>query len=188
MINALAPYFTPGLRCIDEGVLTAPAASVTFTGIDQHYRDLELHCQVRSDYANGQELDTVGLRFNNDSGANYDWMYKQAQASNVFTAGGGTGATEIRIARIEAANSRSDNFTPFIIQVQGYRFTDREKWVYCSNSGPFGDRSALADLFICDMRGAYRDATKAAITRIDLFPVNGANFVAGSRFTLYGIL
>jgi hypothetical protein len=183
-INALGPFFTPGIRCIDEVVLTGSAASISFTGIDDSYRDLMLPCQARSDQAT--EYDNAAMRFNNDSGNNYDWVYKGAHAGNVFAASGGAGVNLIRIAQIEAANSRANVFTPFVIWIQGYRFTDRETLAYSSNSGRFGDRSGLVDLFIRDHRGAWR--SQNAVTRIDLFPTTGPNFVSGSRFTLYGLL
>lgn len=183
-INVLRPFFTPGIRAIDEEVLAAPG-TFTFTGLDQAYRDLALACQLRSDRA--AENDAVALRFNNDGGAaQYTWMVKMAQASNVFTATGTTAATELRVGGCEAANSRANNYTPFMVWVQGYRFADREKWAYSSNSGAFGNQSALADLYIIDYRGMWK--SQAAVARIDLFPALGTNFVAGSRVTVYGIL
>lgn len=184
-VNVLRPFFTPGIRVIDEEVLAAPG-TFTFTGLDQAYRDLMLACQLRSDDADGVENDLVALTFNNDGGANYDYVAKYGRADNVFAAGGVIGNTYIEIAMCEAANSRANVFTPFTVWVQGYRFTDREKIAYCSNSGALGNRSALADLYIQENRGAWR--SQNAITRVDLNPVNGTNFAAGSRVTVYGRL
>lgn len=184
-VNALGPFFTPGLRPVMEEVLTGTAASIIFNDIPGGYRHLVVAGWARTDRA--AENDVVCLRFNNDSGANsYDWMVKGAQASNVFAATGATATNLIQIALIEAANSRAAVFTPFYIWISWYRLATPEKFAFCSNSGAFGDRSALADLYIRDYRGAWRSSN--AITRIDLFPTIGPNFVAGCRFTLYGML
>ena len=183
-VNALGPFFTPGLRPIAEEVFIGSDTSVTFDSIPGGYRHLMLSGWARTDRA--AENDGVGLRFNNDGGNNYDWMFKYGQASNVFAASGTLATTNIGVALIEAANSRANVFAPFNIWILWYRLTTCEKWAFCSNSGAFGDRSALADLYIQDRRGAWRNSN--AITRIDLFPTTGPNFVAGCRFTLYGVL
>jgi len=141
---------------------------------------------LRSDYSNGQENDVVLLTFNNDGGPNYDYVRFRARADNNLQAGGNTGQNAMQIAQIEAANSRANVFTPVVIWIQGYKFADREKIAYSSNSGALGDRSALADMFIRFDRGAWR--SQVAITRIDLGLLNGTNFEAKSRVELYGIL
>lgn len=185
-VNVLRPFFTPGWRLLDVETLAGGDGTVTFNNIPGHYRHLALAFQARSDRA--AEGDNMLLRFNNDGGANYDWMRKYAQASNVFTAGGQIGDTDINIAHIDGNTARANNFAPGIVYVQGYALTDREKWAWCSNSGGFGDVSALADMYIMDCRGRWKISPIAAITRIDLFPDVGTNFKQYSRFDLYGIL
>jgi len=183
----LAPDFPICWVPIHQEELGAGGGTFTINPpIPNTYRNLALFCQLRSDDANGVELDFVNLTLNNDGGANYDYAWFRARADNNLQAGGATGANFIQIGQIEAANSRANVFTPLIIWIQGYKFADREKMVYCSNSGAFGDRSAVADLFIRLDRGAWR--SQVAITRIDLVPQNGTKFEEKSRVELYGIL
>ena len=171
---------------IMEETLPGGDGTVTFNNIPGHYRHLAVAFQARSDVA--AEGDFMLMRFNNDAGANYDHMRKYADANNTFTATGAIGGNEIYIAIIEGNTARANNFAPSIIYVQGYALTDREKWAWCSNSGRFGDVSALADMYIADCRGRWKISPVEAITRIDLFPQAGTNFKQHSRFELYGIL
>ena len=185
LVGTLRADFPLGWVPIYQEELAAPGTFTINPPIPNTYRNLALFCQLRSDAQ--AELDYVALTFNNDGGANYVWACKYAQASNAFAATGSVAPpTYIRIATIEAISSRANNYTPFTIWIPGYKFDDREKWAYCSNSGAFGNQSALADLYIVDCRGTWR--SQNAITRIDLDPLNGTNFAANSRVELYGIL
>lgn len=184
----LAPDFPICWVPIEQFVLTGDDV-ISFTGIPPTYRNLALAFQARSNVA--AEGESMAITFNGDKvalNANYDWMRSRAQASNVFAATGVIGDDYIHIATIEGANSRAANWTPSIIYIQGYALTDREKWAWCSNSGSFGDVSALADMYISDNRGRWKKAPIAAINRIDLDPIAGTDFKAGSIFQLYGIL
>jgi len=185
-VGLLRADFPLGWIPLYQEELAAPGTFTINMPIPDTYRNLALFCQLRSDDAQ-TELDTVALTFNNDGAANYIWACKFAQASNAFTATGSIAPpTYIQIAIIEAGSSRANNYTPFTIWIPGYKFDDREKWAYCSNSGAFGDQSALADLYIADCRGMWR--SQNVITRMDLAPVNGTNFTANSRVELYGVL
>jgi len=166
-------------------VFLAAPGTVTLTGIPADYRSLALAFEARSDQA--AEADFMLLRFNNDAAANYDWVETWGCANNTFAATGSIGANEIRIAYIEAANATANAFTTGIVYVQGYRSATNLKVAYCA-SGRFGDVSALADMYIMEHRGRWKKTPVEAVSRIDLLPLNGTNFVANSRFTLYGIL
>ena len=169
---------------IAETVLTGSAASVTFSSLPQQYRTLMLHIQARSDRV--AEIDTVGIRFNADAGANYDFIRKWAQGgvgfSELATRGAGSGYAGI----IEGASSTASNFAMLEIKIIGYSLADRHKRAFSWSTGVFGDISADSDLYLADTCSKWRNT--AAITSITMFPSVGPNFVAGSRFTLYGIL
>lgn len=173
-----------GWQFIEERILTSSVASITFSNLSAIYKTLVLQCEARTDAA--LEGDDILLRFNGDSGANYDW-------SQIFynTGTGATGATiiatnQIFLANTEAANSRANNYAPSLSFIYGHADTDREKWVDCIQNGRFGNVSAAADVFIAARRGRWRNTS--AITSIVLVPGTGPNFVSGSRFRLYGIL
>lgn len=175
------PEFPLGLALISEQILTSTAASVTFSGVVQTYRHLLLICQARTDRS--AESDGLLLRFNADSGANYD---RQGFAANNTTLTGGVNraATSIQVGSVEAANARASNFSPVEIKIFGYARTDAEKPLF-SQSVYFGDVSADTDLLM--LWGGSRWRNTAAITSITLLPTVGPNFVSGSHFQLYGI-
>ena len=171
-------------RLIESQTLTIAAASVTFATIPGIYRSLVLKVQARSSRA--AEADTVFLRFNGDAGNNYDWASKFSQGGAGLFETPSRAQAQMYIAQIEGANSRANNFTAATIWLDGYAQADREKWAYAPTSGRFGNVSANNDLFIIDYRARWRNTN--AITTILIDQVIGPNFVAGSIFTLYGII
>lgn len=175
------PEVPLGLSLISETVLTGNAASIVFASLPQGYRNLVLMCQVRTSVA--AETDVILLRFNGDTGSNYD---AQAFSVNDGTLLGvaGRAATSIGLGRCEGANSRASNFSPTQAKIFGYSLTDREKWLQAL-SASFGDVSADADLREEYRTGRWRST--AAITSITLLPNTGPNFVSGSEFQLYGV-
>lgn len=181
MDNLVKPEVPLGLSFISETVLSGTAASVTFSSIPQIYRHLRLIIQARTSVA--AETDLVLLRFNGDSGANYD---VQVLAINAATLTGvaARGNTSIGLGRAEGANSRADNFSPTQGWVYGYALTNREKWAN-GLSASFGDVSADADLREEYRTGRWRNT--AVITSLTLLPNTGPNFVSGSIFQLYGL-
>ena len=183
-INELTTFFTrrnEGLTFIGQTILTGSVTSITFSAIPDYFRHLFIECQLRTDRA--AEEDTALLRFNADSGANYD---RQQLYVNAATPAGtvvrATTATWGVVA--EAANSRASNFAPGIIFIPFYKETNAEKWLI-SLSAVYGDVSADADMFSIFRSSRWRNTT--TITAITLLPSVGPNFVSGSKVNLYGV-
>lgn len=168
---------------ISETVLSASAASVTFSNIPQNFRHLLMMTQARTDAV--LEADTILVRFNNDSSANYDRETISATGAGITSAAsrGSTAAQGILIT--EGASSRAFNFSPGYSFIFNYPLADREKQTI-NLSVAFGDASADTDLLIRIITNRWRN--KNPITSIVLVPSTGPNFVSGSRFQLYGIL
>lgn len=164
-----------------EVILSAPVASLTFTGIPQIFRHLQLLCQVRTD--NAAEKDGFLMRFNSDTGGNYDLQRLQADNATV-TAVALRAQASIQIATVESANARASNFSPVVIDMLGYSRSDAEKWAL-SHTGAFGDVSADGDLAVYLRASRWRNTTP--ISSITLLPQTGTNLVSGSRFQLYGV-
>lgn len=173
-------YFS--MAFISEVVLTANAASITFSNIPQNFRHLWLACQVRS--VTVSESDVLMVRFNGDSGANYD---VQALVVNNATLTGVAvrGLTLVGLGPIEGANSRAANTSPVFTWISLYSNVTTEKWLM-SFSCQFGNVSADADLSE-DFRSCRWRNTNV-ITSFTLSTNSGANLVSGSRVQLYGIL
>ena len=162
---------------IAETILGAPAATVTFAAIPGTYRVLVMLNQLRTDLA--AEGDWVAWRANADAGNNYDYRFIGEVAQS------GRAGTEARMGTTEAANSRASCFGNHMTWWEGYALVDREKFCFTPIAGRVGDLSADADIDIFHLYSHWRSTV--AITSLTLLPVTGNNFVAGSRFTLYGI-
>lgn len=171
-------------RFIDEIILVGAVANVTFPNIPAQFRTLALFVQARTDLAD--EVDVVLWRANADAGNNYDRPYFDAAASGAHGSGGGR-ATSAGYATIcDAFDSRADNWSPGIVYWIGYSLADREKFSMSPISTRIGDLSGDGDVELRNCTGHWRNTN--AITSLTLLPETGPNFVAGSRFTLYGIL
>ena len=169
---------------VRQAVLAAPAAAVTFANLPQNYRALALFTQARTDRP--AEIDNLNWRANGDAGARYDrsWIQRYGAA---LTSGEARAATQAYGGLAEAANSRANCFAPTIIFWPDYSRSDREHYSL-SFSCIVGDLSADGDLGLTFRGSHWRPAVLAAITSLTLRPETGPNFVAGSRFALYGIL
>lgn len=170
-----------GWRAIASTTLTGSAASVTFSNIPQIFRTLALVVQARTDRV--LENDALIIRFNADSGANYDdnSVYLTNDTVSGITRRGQDGIRGIA----EAANSRANTFSPTFIYVFNYADTNLEKWVDLYASA-FGDVSADADLITYFTGARWRNTD--AIATITLIPGVGPNFVTSSVFQVWGIL
>jgi len=177
---------TPGggaWTLIAETIVGAPgAAAVTFLAIPQTYRTLWLFAAVRTDRA--AEFDYVLWQANADGAANYDRVQFYTTIAAHFN-GGARAQTAGYAGFCEAANSRAANFGPTTAIWQDYASATIEKTSLVPLSAAAGDRSADADVMEHLYSSWWRNT--AAITRLDFIPQTGPNFVAGSRFTLYGI-
>jgi len=167
---------------ISETILSVAATSVTFSNIPQNFGSLRLIINARSSAA--AEIDTVLMRFNNDSGAFYD---VEALTGNGVTASASAvrGNASMGIGICEGANSRGNNFGPSFVWIFDYSRTVAESWAI-SLAATFGNVSADADLFIQVRANRWRNLNQ--VTSIMIMPSTGPNFAANSRFSLYGVL
>lgn len=176
--NLIKPEVPLGMSLVSETVLSIAAASVTFTSIPQGFRHLMIMAQARTDTAG--ELDTVALRFNGDTGASYDYSAVQNGTFSATRA-----ATRIVNGFCEGAGSRSNCFSFIQTYISAYSRSDMEKYMY-ARGGVFGDLSADADLFYISTYGHWNSF--APITSVTILNLAGPNFIALSRFQLYGVM
>lgn len=155
----------------------------SFTGIAGSYKHLELVCYLRTDRAATQ--DDLGVRFNNDTTANYDGYAFQMNGTAPTTAGSETLAgTSITISNGCVGSSATANvFGTAIIRIPHYAGTSNNKAASLQLSKKIG--VAAGNLHVISGLGAWRSSS--AITRVDLLPLVGTNFKTGSRVTLYGL-
>ena len=159
---------TPTYDLLDSTTLSSNASSVTFTSIDQSYRDLIIV------FAGGptSSISSQQLTFNGDG------MFASGYSS-VYALGGGSSAS---------SNSKADS-TEFtlqmhnslinmsIVQIMDYSQTDKHKTCLIRNDSPNKSFS--------EMR-AFRYARTTAISSVTFYEET-FDWRSGSTFHLYGI-
>lgn len=148
--------------------LGSAAASVTFSSISQAYTDLILIASTKIT-SGGATNDRI--QFNGDTGSNY---------STTVLYGTGSAAGSYRLSNntsILIDDVTSTNFNVTEIHIQNYSNTTTNKSVILRSSPP--DSSVQANA------GLWRSTS--AITSLTIL-AGASTFVAGSTFTIYGIL
>lgn len=142
-------------------VTGSAAASVTFSSIPAGYRDLILVVDGTADSEN-----TVGLRFNGDSGANYSYVQGLGYSSGVLSIAGTSEAAAVgRIASTQ---------TNTIVNIMDYGQTDKHKTTL-SRTNNAGSSTRMS---------ATRWANTDAIYSIEVMQ---ATYNVGTTFSLYGV-
>lgn len=159
---------TPTYDLINSTTLSSLTNTVTFTSIDQSYRDFVL-------MVSGNSTDTSFLlRFNNRSGGS-DYAWAVMVGFNSSTSGdrnSGTSSIEVGIPQSTTLKTVS------IFQVLDYSLTDKHKNVLSSEGFISGSQ-------VQTRRRASRFKYTEAITRVDLIAIG--NFNVGTTVQLYGI-
>lgn len=155
-----------------------PVAQIIFPSIPPGYRALFCTITGRTDVAALSE--DLNLRFNNDSGANYD--LQRLSSSNVTTTSSSQqGVAQIRVGRVSGATAVAGVASTSKLWVPDYSRTTWEKEVLSSDvrKGDTGAGGMTVD--ICG--GAWRST--AVITELRFFGSAG-QFVDGTVATLWG--
>lgn len=156
---------TPTYKALANITLSSSAASVTFGSIPGTYRDLVLVIDGTVSSA-----DTLGLRFNSDSGNNY---FSVSMNGNGSTASSGSW-TSVSSGYFGIFYTTQSNA---IINIMDYSATDKHK-TFISRSNNAGNLVRAH---------ATRWASTNAITSVTLTSFGGVNYSSGSTFALYGI-
>ena len=161
---------TPTYDLLDSVTLSSSASSVTFSSIDQSYRDLVLVGEVYKDSGSAFAY-TIGY-LNGDTANNYTSVWMRGDGSSASSS---TGTDYIRFTTI-AVNSTSPNF--FVAQFLDYSATDKHKTILSrGNSRGTSYTEAIAN----------RWANTSAITQIQLFNFSTYEYGAGTKLYLYGV-
>lgn len=170
-------FATPAMVKIDEQTPSGTGV-VTFSSLG-NFTHLKILCSGRGTQV--ATSTTVGLTFNGDTGANYDVELLSASGSTP-TAGENVASTSAPIVVFPAASAPANGSGSFDITIHDYRNTTFEKngemvggWKLANSSGNLQIRARWF---------AWRST--AAITSITFTLVSG-NYVAGTKFTLYGL-
>lgn len=191
-LQALQIYLANGgpgtgdqMQLIASKVISSPAATIDFTAIPGTFNNLRLLCAARSTRA-AQESDRFNVTFNNDSGGHYDMQ-------SMYTTGTGAPTSEQGVQRsglgvqnandMPAAGATAGVAGVLLVDVMNYAATTLNK------TGLW--RSGYFDPVVASSAGAWADIkffweSAAAINRITMSTLFGANFDVGSAAFLYG--
>lgn len=163
---------------ISDSIL-ASNGGFDFTSIPGTYKHLKIIVIARSVAV--ATTDNVHMRFNGDSGANYDYELSQVD-NGIFTGAGIVAQTELRIGLQAAASSPAGLAGVIELVIFDYARTTFSKLFNGTWTRPRG--TAANDQSVGQAGGVWR--TTDAITRVQV--IGGAGVIAaGSRATLYGL-
>lgn len=162
-----------------SSTLGASAASIDLTGIPQDWAHLNLIAYLRGDTA--ANTIALRLRFNADTGSNYDRQHMLAYATTVESAEA-FGETSAFVGDAPAATATANVFSALTIDIPYYSQATNNKSATTSWADKYG--VTTEDLVVGSAAIFWRSV--AAITQVTLFPASG-NFVSGSRVSLYGM-
>ena len=154
-------------------------STITFSSIPQTYTHLQLRGIGRTDRS-AQQADIVRLRFNSDSGTNYVSHNFEGNGSSIGL-DYATSTASPWSGIVTAASATSGNFGGVIIDVLDY--TNTSKYTTLKSLSAFDNNDTNGRIYFS---GNLWQNT-AAITRIDVQPIYGTNWVQYTTFALYGI-
>ncbi len=167
---------------LDKEELTVAAPSVTLncdSTISAAYIALKIVMYVRTDRAT--TFDQIAVRFNSDTGANYDFLVSQISHSGVLATAETIATNAIQILCV-GDTAPADVFSGHEMIIPDYAGANEKSFRV------IGERKvaeSTGSLHIVDGAGWWRNTDP--ITKIDLTPLVGPNFIAGSRFYLFGL-
>lgn len=159
--------------------ITSAGANITFSGIPQTYKHLELRVLGRSTNS-GTACDEIRMRLGNgsiDSGSNYSWQHLYGSGTSA-SATYDINTSFMRIGFVSRDGNNSNLFQTTIIRIADYTSTKRKVVTGISGGANSGSQAIAA---ICD--GLWNNTS--AITDIGLY--TELNWQVGSYVTLYGV-
>lgn len=182
MSGALHGVATPsGSHKLFDLTLGAAATSLDTgaNGISQAYDVLEIFLLLRGDEAVAISTNG-GLRFNNDSGSNYDRYL--TRASNAAVALVSAFAQSLLAIAVPGTSAGAGAFALTRITIPAYNQTVAHKIAETTHGLP-----DTADSTISRTDNAhFRWRSTAAITRVAMVNTGAWSFIAGSRMIIYG--
>jgi hypothetical protein len=173
---------------IETQILGSSQASITFSSLGTYsstYKHLQIRAVVRGDRGTFSQ-DQVQLFLNGDETVtNYSSHKLEGQGVNVQSSAGISSAVGTYIGRTTATGSQTGAFSAHIVDVLDAYSTTKNKTIRTlfgqesQDSGGFPGRfvGLNSNLFI----------STASVTSLKVQIGIGTNFIAGSRFSLYGI-
>lgn len=158
---------TPTYDLLDSVTLSSSSSSVTFSSIDQSYRDVVLIVEA---LGNASSAANVLVTFNSDSGSNYPYVGMSGNGSTAISFTG----TSTSISGF-GSDGTTRVFSSF--QINDYSATGKHKTVLVRANRPDSVIQARA----------ARWANTSAITTVTITDNLANGYAAGSTFYLWGV-
>lgn len=165
---------------IYDTTLTGTASSLDITSIPGTFAHLEIFLYARG--ATAASSTGVVVRFNNDSGANYDWHQLAGAGTVSATLTEAVAATSAQVGAMAAASAPANLFTGMVINVQHYAGATNQKVALARTA--MKQANSAGNIYNLSNSVHWRSA--AAINRITLIPGAG-DFAIGTRVTIRGV-
>lgn len=167
-----------GLYLIEDVVLTA-TGSFDITGIPAIYKHLRIYASIREN-SGGAAASSALMRFNGDTGSNYDDQVTQVNNTSV------TGAIHTAQAQMEnllsvGSGGTANQYGANVIDLLDYTSGHHK---VCTSHATCLSSTAAGDMFNRVGSGQWRST--AVIDRIQIYKT-AIDFTIGSRVTVYGI-
>ena len=165
---------------LETTTLATSASSVTFSGLGSYsdYAHLQIRAVVRESSGAGGYTNSQ-LTLNADTGSNYSWHYLDGQGSSVSSVGYGS-QPNVRLQSFSPGDgSPAGVFGSGVIDILDFNNGSKNSTVRALHGAL---TSTNKGIFFTS--GAWYDT--AAVTSIS-FAIGDNSWVAGSRFSLYGI-
>jgi hypothetical protein len=162
--------------------LANASGSVSFTSIPADYKHLQIRGWVKYT-ATGNDRSAVHVRFNSDSGSNYNFGTLYGTGTNIFS-DQAINQSITRLASVAAPSSFSSYnniFGIFVADILDYANTNKYKTIM--GTGGFDSNGAALGNTALQSGGWL---STSAITSMAITPDSG-NWSVGSQFTLYGV-
>lgn len=166
---------------IASNILGGTTASVTFSSIPGTYSSLMVIHNARGDTAAGNT--TLLLRFNADSGTNYDYSRSSITGTGTTSNIEGQAASAAVMGIISASSAPANVVGCGMIVVPNYAGTTFQK----AAEGQANSKTSTSAGGVNQESYAGFWRSTAAITSITLLP-NAGSFITGSSFWLYGCM
>lgn len=179
--SALAGYESNYFHHLETVRLGGTASSVEFTNLAR-YSDFQ-HLQIRAVFRTNRSGYTAtywGMRFNGDTGSNYSWHWLNGGYSgSAVQSSGQANASAMRTCWAPGANASANLFASSITDILDPFDTTKNKTIRTLGGKTESEQMVLLS------SGNWRSTT--AVTSITIFDELSASFIAGSRFSLYGL-
>jgi hypothetical protein len=181
MRGILASSRTSAIYSIEAKNASAGAvASFDFQNIPATFSKLVIDLYVRGD--TGLTYHQPYIRFNNDAGANYDYLYVDLRVPGNVNTIDAFGQTQIIAGYMSAANAPASTFDCMRLEIYGYALTVGHK--SCMGQNTFKGNNLTQNTYVTGFSGWWRSTS--AINRVTVLPHAG-NYAQYSIARLYGI-